>query len=397
MKPDVAGKAIVDWLARVQTGGTRMALLKDLFVQALDVELSRARQIFWAVTRYSEESPGLLSEPPRQAFQRWLLQDIREADRSLYARRIPIYAALLGLNPPYSFKVYLDEHLARLTGASAPLPVDFNLFWSVISGRLGTLEERNLLAPVFEQLRMLSVSPRLTPEAHRALMDLLAKGSSARRPAVVAQNEAVSAAQDPRQRCLRQITLLDVPGKAADVQHLKRVVEALLDWVKTVPRAQGQTQAPELACVAALALDRQHPFFLKPKAQATFFHGVSSMVHRALLNEITTCDVATYAARVPAFAEQLGSSNSRTYLRAYIDAHLERLNFKPQPSLDDVKHLVDIVRPAGAVLDKENLLAGLFSTLMRLRTENKLADVGTRMIVNDLVYLRRSNWKILPT
>lgn len=402
-KPKIIGRAIVAWLGEYQMSGLRMLLLRDLFTLLLDLNVHMAREICWSIIRLSGKTPGLLADPPRNAFQRWLLQDIREADRELYASRVPIYSELFALDPPHSYKTCLDQHLARLTGSSPPTVVDLDAFRTLITSRLGALESLNLLAPAFDKLRAIAASPHLGPKSQAAIKQLLLldthkSTSSAAGPASSEHSVVV-------RRVLAKLDWLNQqirPTKDKGKGSARGVCSALMAWIRDARPPLHASHAPEAPCLVTLALDRAHPFFQRPRATNIFFELASTSldvaspnVHKALCDAIVTSDPATYVARLPIFSEMLVATKKNTFIKAFIDCHLRRVMIHPHPPQDVIANLIDVIRPVGLALDQKRLLVDVFDTLRKLRDENRL-DIGSKMLINDLIFLRKSSWKIVP-
>ena len=394
-QPEKVGRAIIAWLGEYPMSGLRMLLLKELFTQLLDLNVVKARPLCWSVICLSEQTPGLLTDPPRNSFQRWLLQDIREADRTLYTSRIPIYSELFALNPPYSYKTCLDQHLARLTRPSAPDAADLEAFRTLLATRLTALEKYDLLAPAFLKLRALAASPHLAPDARTALERLLLldprRPPAPKPPAPIGSDERSVVIR----RCLDKLDELDERREGKLKRHAQRVSKALMGWLKDAHRPLHAPQAPETACLVTLALDRAHRFFLGPEVTRIFFKWASLGVHKAVCDAIVTSDQASYTSRIPVFAKMLAATKNGAFAKAYVDGHLRRLLFYPRPPQDVIANLIDVVRPAGAALDKNGLLDDVFAAFRKLRDEDKL-EIGGKMLINDLIYLRKSNWKTVP-
>ena len=391
--PEKVGRAIIAWLGEYPMSGLRMLLLKELFTQLLDLNIAKARVLCWTIIRLSEQTPGLLSDPPRNSFQRWLLQDIREADSTLYAARVHIYAELFALNPPYSYKTCLNQHLVRLTGPSPPTAADLDAFRTILTSRLTALETHDLLVPTFAKLRAVAASPHLAPDARIALDRLLFLD-----PQSPAPNPAAPANSDERsivlRRCLDKLDELDEPAADAEKRkgHIKRVCKALRLWFNDSPGPLHVADSLEATCLATLALDRAHLFFLRGNATKSFFRSVGLGLHKALCDAIVTSDHASYTARIPVFADMLAATSNDTFNKAYLDGHLRRLRSYPRPPQEVIANLIDVIRPAGADLDRKGLLGDVFAAFRKLRDEGKL-DIGGKMLINDLVYLRKSGWK----
>lgn len=363
---------------------------------------SHLRQVFVDLLAHSALID--VSTPLRPIFQQELQEFIKTDWR--VGKKYEAQATYLQVNPLES-ATFLVGHIDTVLRSKELNGAEMNKLFRLVRDLLPLPECNQALQPMFVRLREAIQNPELDTGARFVLEHLLAF------------DDTWPSDQEAWDRCQDKLsTLSDHPPppqsplptdgppstskKGKKLERVKSSVAELVSWIASeYPNSVTKGIGPSLRLTTLLRIfmDRRHKFFDRIGATEAFFERLSTTdrlqrpLTYALQNLVESCPSEIYHQRSSRYSEVMKLVSHPHPLKLMLSAHLRRLSDPPTQA--EIQFLSSLILPQAEKLEKANCLTFVFNTLIKYREEGKL-DVGSRMVLHDLIYLRKSGWKKAP-